>query len=46
MPSENVFVEKLYDQNWLNNDSENLNKHLHTGYHPIEKNTNGLAIKW
>jgi len=44
--NENIFVKNLYELDWLKNETENVKKHLHTGYHVIEKNTNGLAIKW
>lgn len=44
IPDENTFVKNLYDSIWLGKD--NLEKNLYTNYHEIEKNTNGLAIKW
>lgn len=45
-PEENGFVRLLYDEYWLKNDQEAIKNNLYTGYHPVEKVTNGLAIKW
>jgi hypothetical protein len=45
-PNENVFVKKLYESDWLAASEETIKTQLHTSYHPVEKLTNGLAIKW
>ena len=45
-PEENLFVKKLYEQDWLKNDLEIIKANLYTSYHQVEKITNGLAIKW
>lgn len=44
--NENLFVKSLYEDEWLNNEASEINKHLHTTYHQVEKITNGLSIKW
>ena len=45
-PGENVHVKQLYESDWLKNDPEAIKTNLYTSYHPVEKITNGLAIKW
>lgn len=45
-PDKNKFVKNLYDSTWLGRDEERLKKNFYTNYHEIEKNTNGLVIKW
>ncbi|KAM3864306.1 cytosolic Fe-S cluster assembly factor narfl [Diretmus argenteus] len=45
-PEDNAHVAELY-QSWLHNvGKEKARELLHTQYHAVEKNTNGLVAKW
>eukprot|EP00058_Branchiostoma_floridae_P010022 XP_002595510.1 hypothetical protein BRAFLDRAFT_118961 [Branchiostoma floridae] len=45
-PEKNPRLESLYSE-WLSGrDNEKARRMLHTTYHPVEKMTNALAIKW
>ncbi|XP_019646366.1 PREDICTED: cytosolic Fe-S cluster assembly factor narfl-like isoform X1 [Branchiostoma belcheri] len=45
-PEDNPAIESLYTE-WLSGrSSEKARQMLHTSYHPVEKMTNALAIKW
>ena len=45
-PEANTDLQAMLEQWGLQEDNDARNSIVHTQYHPVEKLTNGLVIKW